>query len=87
MAIPYFIILLLHLSKSKDMRKVGRHRRNPQCYPQRHDVTVQGGFNLCSRDFAVSSFSDRSRLVLPDVTIAKVGSAWVRSRYRQGTTW
>jgi len=64
-----------------------RHGRNPQCYPQRHGVTVHGGFNLCSRGFAVSSFPDRSRLVLPDVTIAKVGSAWVRCCYRQRTTW
>jgi len=26
-------------------------------------------------------------LVLPDVTIAKVGSAWVRSGYQQRATW
>jgi len=26
-------------------------------------------------------------LVLPDVTIAKVGSAWVRGGYQQRTTW
>jgi len=26
-------------------------------------------------------------LVLPDVTIAKVGLAWMRSRYRQRITW
>jgi hypothetical protein len=87
MAIPYFVILVLHLSKSKELRKARRHRCNPQCYPQRHGVIAHGGFNLCSRGFAVSSLPDRSRLVLPDVTISKVGSAWVRSRYRQGTTW
>ena len=44
-------------------------------------------FNLYPVIAALSSLPDRSRLVLPDVTIAKVGSAWVRSRYRQGTTW
>jgi hypothetical protein len=44
-------------------------------------------FNLYPAIGALSSPSDRSRLVLPDVTIAKVGSAWVRSRYRQRITW
>jgi hypothetical protein len=87
MAIPYFVMSVLQLSRSKDLRKVRRRGCNPRCYPQRHGVVVHGGFNLCSRGFAVSSLPDRSRLVLPDVTIAKVGSAWVRSRYRQGTTW
>jgi hypothetical protein len=87
MAIPYFVMSVLHLSKSKASRKVRRRRCNPQCYPQRQGFIVHGGFNLCSRGFAISSFPDRSRLVLPDVTIAKVGSAWVRSRYRQGATW
>jgi hypothetical protein len=87
MAIPYFVILVLHLSKSKNLRKVRRHRRNPQCYPQRRGVIVHSGFNLCSRGFAVSLLSDRSRLVLPDVTIAKVGLAWVRGGYQQRTAW
>jgi hypothetical protein len=87
MAIPYLIVLVLHLSKSKDFRKVRRHGCNPQCYPQRRRIVVQGGFNLCSRGFAVSSLPDRSRLVLPDVTIAKVRSAWVRGGYQQRTMW
>jgi hypothetical protein len=67
--------------------KVCRHGCNPQCYPQRDGVVVHGGFNLCSRGFTVSSLPDRSRLVLPDVTIAKVGSAWVRRGYQQRITW
>jgi hypothetical protein len=87
MAIPYFVMRVLHISKSNDMRKVRRPRRNPQCYPQRHGFIVHSGFNLCSRGLAVSSLSDRSRLVLPDVTIAKVGSAWVRGGYQRRTTW
>jgi hypothetical protein len=78
---------VLHLSKSKDSRKARRHRCNPQCYPQRHGLIVHDGFNLCSRGFAVSLLPDRSRLVLPDVTIAKVGSAWVRGGYQRRTTW
>jgi hypothetical protein len=84
MIVPYFNA---RYSAGKVSCKRSRHRCNPQCYPQRHGVIVHGGFNLCSRGFAVSSFPDRSRLVLPDVTIAKVGSAWVRSRYRQRTAW
>jgi hypothetical protein len=84
MAAPYFALLVLHLSKSKYFRKV---RRNPQCYPQRRGVIVHSGFNLCSRGFAISLLPDRSRLVLPDVTIAKVGSAWVRGGYQQRITW
>jgi hypothetical protein len=87
MAIPYLVNPVLHVSESKNLRKVRHHRCNPQCYPQRHGVIAHGRFNLCLGGFAVSSLSDRSRLVLPDVAIAKVGSAWVRSRYRQGTTW
>jgi hypothetical protein len=87
MTIPYLETLVLQIPKSKLLRKVRRHGCNPQCYPQRDGVDVHGGFNLCSRGFAVSSFSDRSRLVLPDVTIAKVGSAWVRGGYQRRTTW
>jgi hypothetical protein len=63
------------------------HVINPQSYPQSALVDLPARFNLRPVLGALSSLSDRSRLVLPDVTIAKVGSAWVRSRYRQGTTW
>jgi hypothetical protein len=63
------------------------HVINPQSYPQSALKFLPARFNLPLRIAALSSLPDRSRLVLPDVTIAKVGSAWVRSRYRQGTTW
>jgi hypothetical protein len=66
---------------------MGPHVINPQSYPQSAVVYLPARFNLPLGTVALSSMSDRSRLVLPDVTIAKVGSAWVRSRYRQGTTW
>jgi hypothetical protein len=64
-----------------------RRQIDPQSYPQTSLVHLPVRFNLRPAIAALSSMSDRSRLVLPDVTIAKVGSAWVRSRYRQGTTW
>jgi hypothetical protein len=63
------------------------HVINPQSYPQSSLAFLQARFNLRAVLGALSSLSDRSRLVLPDVTIAKVGLAWVRSRYRQRTTW
>ncbi len=64
------------------------HRQiDPQSYPQTFLACLPARFNLQPVIGALSSLSDRSRLVLPDVTIAKVGSAWVRSRYRQRTTW
>ncbi|MGA8494478.1 MAG: hypothetical protein WB764_03290 [Xanthobacteraceae bacterium] len=84
MIVPYFNS---RYSTGKVSCKRSHRRSNPQCYPQRYGVIVLGGFNLCSRGFAVSSFPDRSRLVLPDVTIAKVGSAWVRGGYQRRTTW
>ena len=59
----------------------------PRIIPMPIPTRPAARFNLYPAIAAVSSLSDRSRLVLPDVTIAKVGSAWVRSRYRQRTTW
>ena len=64
-----------------------RSERIPQCYPQTASNHLQIRFNLPLAAGALSSLSDRSRLVLPDVTIAKVRSAWVRSRYRRCITW
>jgi hypothetical protein len=84
MIAPYFNS---RYSTGKVSCKRSQHGWNPQCYPQRDSVIVLGGFNLCSRGFAVSLVPDRSRLVLPDVTIAKVGLAWVRGGYQQRTTW
>src|ERR1700733_13369846 len=51
---------------------------NPQTYPQTRNAFAHVRFNLRRANAALSSLSDRSRLVLPDVTIAKVGLAWVR---------
>jgi hypothetical protein len=63
------------------------HVINPQSYPQTSLVGLPARFNLRPVLGALSSLSDRSRLVLPDVTIAKVGSAWVRRGYQQRTAW
>jgi hypothetical protein len=59
----------------------------PQSYPQTALAGLPARFNLPLAVSAVSSLPDRSRLVLPDVTIAKVGSAWVRGGYQQRITW
>jgi hypothetical protein len=69
------------------MASSGFRSNNPQNYPHADSNAPAARFNLYLAIAAVSSLSDRSRLVLPDVTIAKVGSAWVWSRYRQRTTW
>jgi hypothetical protein len=66
---------------------MGPHVINPQSYPQSALVGLPARFNLRPAFGALSSLPDRSRLVLPDVTIAKVGLACVRSRYRQRATW
>jgi hypothetical protein len=63
------------------------HVINPQSYPQSALEFLPVRFNLPRAIAALSSLPDRSRLVLPDVTIAKVGSAWVRGGYQQRTTW
>jgi len=63
------------------------HVINPQSYPQSSLVDLPARFNLPLRIAALSSMPDRSRLVLPDVTIAKVGSAWVQGGYQRRTTW
>ena len=59
--------------------KRGRMKKtiNPQCYPQSRHAGTQTRFNLRLANGPLSSPSDRSRLVLPNVTIAKVGLAWV----------
>ena len=64
-----------------------RRQIDPQSYPQTSLVGLPVRFNLRPAIGALSSLSDRSRLVLPDVTIAKVGSAWVRGGYQRRTTW
>jgi hypothetical protein len=64
-----------------------RRQIDPQSYPQTSLACLQARFNLRPAVGGLSSPSDRSRLVLPDVTIAKVELAWVRGGYQRRTTW
>jgi hypothetical protein len=50
---------------------------DPHSYPQTLRAAAMARFNLRPSKAALSSVSDRSRLVLPNVTIAKVRLAWV----------
>jgi len=51
---------------------------HPHTYPQTRRDAATARFNLRCSKAALSSVSGRSRLVLPNVTIAKVRLAWVR---------
>src|SRR5215472_8590843 len=51
---------------------------NPHNYPQTRTALVDTCFRLRLISDPLSSLPDRSRLVLPNVTIAKVRLAWVR---------
>jgi hypothetical protein len=54
------------------------NKANPQNYPQPRIMTPNSQFRLQPRRAALSSISDRSCLVLPNMMIAKVGLAWMR---------
>jgi hypothetical protein len=60
---------------------------NPQNYPQSDPTHAVSRFNLCRAAGGLFSLSDRSRVVLPDAGIAKVGSAWVATRYQRCAMW
>jgi hypothetical protein len=64
-----------------------RRQPDPLSYPQSQRAIMRDGFFLQLGIAAVCSMSDRSRLVLPNVTIPKVRSAWVCSRYQRRATW
>jgi hypothetical protein len=51
---------------------------DPHSYPQTRRAAATARFNLRRSKAALSLMSGRSRLVLPNVTIAKVRLAWVR---------
>jgi hypothetical protein len=50
---------------------------NPHNYPQTRTALAEVGFRLRLAGDPISSLPDRSRLVLPNVTIAKVRLAWM----------
>jgi hypothetical protein len=50
---------------------------NPHNYPQTRTAPANAGFRLRLTGDPISSLPDRSRLVLPNVTIAKVRLAWM----------
>jgi hypothetical protein len=52
-------------------------RGNPHNYPQTRATLANACFYLRLANDELCSLSDRSRLVLPNVTIAKVKLAWV----------
>jgi hypothetical protein len=60
---------------------------DPLSYPQARCGLALARFRLRAGIAAISSVSDQSRLVLPNVTIPKVKPAWACSRYQRRATW
>jgi hypothetical protein len=60
---------------------------DPLSYPQARCGVALARFRLRAGIAAISSTSDRSRLVLPNVTIPKVKPAWACGRYQRRATW